>query len=311
MALGQILREARERKGLTIEQVAESTRMLQQIVEDLEVEHFKRIAAPLYGRSFVKLYAACVDLDPAPLVEEFNLLYAGIGVPSNIQIRDEQPTVPRGYVPPKPVARADRLPPPAPQSGAEEVQKSGSSEVQNMEGERPREPQDIQPSALSPQPSSLPPPEEESPPDDSVFIVDEPPPEDNHDLFNYGSQTLKSKPTFAAPEPRGTSAPLPQTKPKSMLRRVARHTPTAKQPAAPSNPPGEHLRQTALRFWNGLDDWRKAWNQPPIWFWVAGGAVLVVFFILLATALLRPSKSPNDPAPGSRYVLEPPEFYAD
>jgi len=306
MALGKILREARERKGLTIEQVAESTRMLQQIVEDLEVENFKRIAAPLYGRSFVKLYAACVDIDPAPLVDEFNLLYAGIGVPSNIEIRDEQPTVPRGYVPPKPVARADRLPPP-PTAAVEEVQESGSPGVQN---EEEASPQNVQPSAFSPQPSALPPAEEELP-DDSVFIVDEEPPEDNHDLFNYGSKP-KTKPTFAAPEPRGTSAPLPPAKPKSALRRVARHAPAAPKPAASDTPPVQRLRQSALRFWNGLDDWRKAWNQPPIWFWVACGVVLVLFLILVATAFLSRPKSPEPPAAsGSRYVLEPPEFYAD
>jgi len=49
MALGQILREAREHKGLTTRQVAESTRMLVQIVEELEREDFRRIAAPFMG----------------------------------------------------------------------------------------------------------------------------------------------------------------------------------------------------------------------------------------------------------------------
>ncbi|MCL1888141.1 MAG: helix-turn-helix domain-containing protein, partial [Kiritimatiellaeota bacterium] len=71
MALGTILREARERQNLTPAQVAETTRMMQQIVEDLEVENFRRIAAPIYGKSFIKMYAACVGLDPAPLIEEF------------------------------------------------------------------------------------------------------------------------------------------------------------------------------------------------------------------------------------------------
>ena len=76
MAFGKILREARERRGLTTAQVAETTRMLLQIVEDLEVESFRRVAAPIYGRSFIKLYASCVGLDPAPLLDDFALAFA-------------------------------------------------------------------------------------------------------------------------------------------------------------------------------------------------------------------------------------------
>lgn len=75
MALGEILRKARIEKGLTISEVAESTHLLSQVVEGLENENFRRIAAPIYGRGFVKLYAQLLDLDPAPLVEDFNRLY--------------------------------------------------------------------------------------------------------------------------------------------------------------------------------------------------------------------------------------------
>ena len=77
MALGQILREAREHKGLTTRQVAESTRMLVQIVEELEREDFRRIAAPLYGRGFIKLYCECVGIDSEPLIEEFMDIFTG------------------------------------------------------------------------------------------------------------------------------------------------------------------------------------------------------------------------------------------
>ncbi len=77
MALGLILKEARERKGLTPQQVAEATRMMVQVVEDLEREDFRRIAAPLYGRGFIKLYAECVGVDPEPLVCEFVEIYTG------------------------------------------------------------------------------------------------------------------------------------------------------------------------------------------------------------------------------------------
>lgn len=76
MALGAILRAERERRGLTEHQVAEATRMMVQMVREIEEEDFHRIAAAIYGRGFVKLYASHLELDPVPLVKEFEELYA-------------------------------------------------------------------------------------------------------------------------------------------------------------------------------------------------------------------------------------------
>jgi len=80
MALGEILKNAREQRGLTPSAVAESTHMKVQVVEDLEREEFKRIAAPIYGRGFVKLYAEFLQLDPEPLIRDFMELYSGAHV---------------------------------------------------------------------------------------------------------------------------------------------------------------------------------------------------------------------------------------
>ena len=71
MALGQQLREARERQGLTTSQVAAATRMKMQIVEAIEREDFGKIAAPIYGKGFIKLYAELVGADPRPLLREY------------------------------------------------------------------------------------------------------------------------------------------------------------------------------------------------------------------------------------------------
>ena len=77
MALGRILRENREQQGYSPAQVAEATHMMVQIVEELEREDFQRIAAPIYGRGFVKLYAEFLGIDPAPLVKEFSEIFSG------------------------------------------------------------------------------------------------------------------------------------------------------------------------------------------------------------------------------------------
>lgn len=71
MAIGPTLQEARLKKQLTASQVAEITRMKVQIVDDLEHDDFHRIAAPIYGKGFIKLYAECVDLDPKPLIADY------------------------------------------------------------------------------------------------------------------------------------------------------------------------------------------------------------------------------------------------
>lgn len=77
MEFGASLRKAREARGLTARQVADSTHILVQIVEDLEREDFSRIVAPIYGRGFVKLYCEAVGLDSSVYVSEFMALYNG------------------------------------------------------------------------------------------------------------------------------------------------------------------------------------------------------------------------------------------
>lgn len=81
MSMGEILRTAREERALSTSTAAEATHMKVQIIEDLEKEDFRRIAAPIYGRGFVKLYAEFLELDPAPLIREFMDLYSGKRAP--------------------------------------------------------------------------------------------------------------------------------------------------------------------------------------------------------------------------------------
>lgn len=75
---GKTLRAHREAKGLTTSEVAQKTHILVQQVEALEKEDFSKIAAPIYGRGFVKLYCEAVGIaDYKPLVDEFMDIYSG------------------------------------------------------------------------------------------------------------------------------------------------------------------------------------------------------------------------------------------
>ena len=75
-SLGLTLRAARERLHFSQSEVAEATRIKLNIIQDLENNDFSHIAAPLYGKGFIKLYAEHVGLDPEPLAREYVARYA-------------------------------------------------------------------------------------------------------------------------------------------------------------------------------------------------------------------------------------------
>jgi len=108
MSMGEILKNAREQRGLSCSAVAEATHMKVQILEDLEKEDFRRIAAPIYGRGFVKLYAEHLDLDPTPLINEFMDIYSGKRTPVVGRRPVEPAPAPANETSPAPVARTLR-----------------------------------------------------------------------------------------------------------------------------------------------------------------------------------------------------------
>ena len=81
MEFGKSLRTAREARGYTVQQLAESTRMAPAMINDLEADDFSHIAAPIYGRGFVKLYCEAVGLEPKPFIDEFMELVNGNRTP--------------------------------------------------------------------------------------------------------------------------------------------------------------------------------------------------------------------------------------
>ena len=88
---GSTLRSAREAKGLTTRQLADMTHLLVQQIEALEREDFSRIAAPIYGRGFVKLCCAALDIEAKPLVDAFMDIYSG-NRPPTIRMRENPKT---------------------------------------------------------------------------------------------------------------------------------------------------------------------------------------------------------------------------
>lgn len=74
--LGEILQAEREKQGMTPSEVAAVTHIKVQHIEAIERNDFSRIAAAAYARGFIKLYAEFLELDPAPLIQEYVELHA-------------------------------------------------------------------------------------------------------------------------------------------------------------------------------------------------------------------------------------------
>lgn len=132
---GKTLRAAREAKGLSVAQLAEATKLLSSTITDLENEDFSHIAAPIYGRGFIKLYCEAVGLDPKPLVAEFMEILNGN---REAQIR-ERPTPPTPQPEPAP---EDPLPAAEPDDFHLEAE---TMPKPNPPAESPNEPEDEEP----------------------------------------------------------------------------------------------------------------------------------------------------------------------
>ncbi len=74
-AFGLELRRARERRGLTLEQVSERTKVSVGHFAGLERGDISRWPAGIFGRAFVRGYAGVVGLDPEELVAAFAQIY--------------------------------------------------------------------------------------------------------------------------------------------------------------------------------------------------------------------------------------------
>lgn len=70
--LGQLLKEERLKKGLTLEDLQESTKIRKRYLEAIEEGNFKVLPGNFYVRAFVKNYAEAVGLDPNELLKLYH-----------------------------------------------------------------------------------------------------------------------------------------------------------------------------------------------------------------------------------------------
>lgn len=71
---GKLLREARERQGLTVEEVATRSRLPRNILEALEQDDFSHLGEPVYARGYYRKYAAILNLSETSLIDAYQRL---------------------------------------------------------------------------------------------------------------------------------------------------------------------------------------------------------------------------------------------
>jgi len=93
--LGQLLRETREKKGLSVAEVEEDTRIRQAQIEALEEEEYGKLPSSIFVKGLLRNYALYLGLD----LTEVMKLYGGEDAESRAT-----PVVAEGFEPPKGMA---------------------------------------------------------------------------------------------------------------------------------------------------------------------------------------------------------------
>jgi cytoskeleton protein RodZ len=92
--LGKKLREARERKGVSLRQIANSTKIAVAVLEGLERNDISKLPGGIFGRGFVRSFATEVGLDPETTIQEFIVQFrddsVAVGHPPSEQIEDNE-----------------------------------------------------------------------------------------------------------------------------------------------------------------------------------------------------------------------------
>src|SRR5688500_19964285 len=78
--IGEALRSTRERRGLSIDDVARDTRISPRFLEALEAEQFDELPAPVYVRGFLRSYASYLKIEAQPLLD--HLVGGDVTVPT-------------------------------------------------------------------------------------------------------------------------------------------------------------------------------------------------------------------------------------
>jgi cytoskeleton protein RodZ len=92
---GDKLKKEREKRGITLDDVALNTKIGTRFLRALEEEHFDQLPGGIFNRGFVRAYARCVGLDEDQAIADY-LMASGEAQPKKAEIAEPaQPPVPK------------------------------------------------------------------------------------------------------------------------------------------------------------------------------------------------------------------------
>jgi len=94
-AIGDALREARVRKGLTLKDVEDGTKIRSKYIQALEEDDFEVIPGPTFVKGFLRTYGGFLGLDTDLLVDEYRSRYEPEHELRSLPVRSRQRSVQR------------------------------------------------------------------------------------------------------------------------------------------------------------------------------------------------------------------------
>ena len=82
VSVGRILAQAREDKGMSIDDVSASTRIRATLIRGIEADDFEHCGGDFYARGHIRSIAHVLGVDPAPLIADYDRAHGGAPVPS-------------------------------------------------------------------------------------------------------------------------------------------------------------------------------------------------------------------------------------
>jgi cytoskeleton protein RodZ len=104
--LGPRLKEQREKRGITLDQISQTTKIGTRFLQALEEDHFEQLPGGIFNKGFVRAYARCVGIDEEQAVADY-LTATGANQPK-IVAAEEPPVLEPPAKPPR--ERAAGLP---------------------------------------------------------------------------------------------------------------------------------------------------------------------------------------------------------
>jgi cytoskeleton protein RodZ len=90
VSIGETLAQAREKAGLTVDDVAARTRLRRTLVSKIEEDDFSLCGGDFYSRGHLRNIAVVVGIDPEPLIAEYDRTYAESAAPRASEVFESE-----------------------------------------------------------------------------------------------------------------------------------------------------------------------------------------------------------------------------